>query len=162
VGLAVDAGLEVRRGVVVDDELRTSDPYIHAIGDCAEHDGVVQGLAGPALEQADVLASVLGGRGGRYSGTRALTRLTLASATSPLDLAAFGDPTPRPGDDVVQLADATRGAYRKVVVRGDRLVGGVLLGDLASVGALARAWEGDEALPDSLPLLHLLTNDGGL
>jgi assimilatory nitrate reductase electron transfer subunit len=162
VGLAVDAGLEVRRGVVVDDELRTSDPYIHAIGDCAEHDGVVQGLAGPALEQADLLASVLGGRGGRYSGTRALTRLTLASATSPLDLAAFGDPTPRPGDDVVQLADATRGAYRKVVVRGDRLVGGVLLGDLASVGALARAWEGDEALPDSLPLLHLLTNDGGL
>ena len=168
VGLAVDAGLEVRRGVVVDDELRTSDPYIHAIGDCAEHDGVVQGLAGPALEQADVLASVLNasvpgtGTIARYTGTRALTRLTLASSTSPLDLAAFGDPTPRPGDDVVQLADATRGAYRKVVVRGDRLVGGVLLGDLASVGALARAWEGDEALPDSLPLLHLLTNDGGL
>ncbi|MER6612377.1 NAD(P)/FAD-dependent oxidoreductase [Streptomyces xantholiticus] len=162
VGLAVDAGLEVRKGIVVDDELRTSDPYIHAIGDCAEHDGVVHGLAGPALEQADVLASVLNGDGARYSGTRALTRLTLASSTSPLDLAAFGDPTPRPGDDVVQLADATRGAYRKVVVRGDRLVGGVLLGDLASVGALARAWEGDEALPDSLPLLHLLTNDGGL
>ncbi|MGW7288983.1 NAD(P)/FAD-dependent oxidoreductase [Streptomyces sp. NPDC054847] len=162
VGLAVDAGLEVRRGIVVDDELRTSDPYIHAIGDCAEHDGVVHGLAGPALEQADVLAGVLRAEGARYTGTRALTRLTLASTTSPFDLAAFGDPTPRPGDDVVQLADATRGAYRKVVVRGDRLVGGVLLGDLASVGALARAWEGDEALPDSLPLLHLLTDDGGL
>ncbi|MDQ1010912.1 assimilatory nitrate reductase electron transfer subunit [Streptomyces sp. V4I23] len=163
VGLAADAGLTVRRGIVVDDELRTSDPYIHAIGDCAEHNGVVHGLAGPALEQADVLASVLrSGATARYTGTRALTRLTLASATSPLDLAAFGDPTPRPGDDVVQLADATRGAYRKVVVRGDRLVGGVLLGDLASVGALARAWEGDEALPDSVPLLHLLTNDGGL
>lgn len=162
VGLAVEAGLEVRRGIVVDDQLRTSDPYIHAIGDCAEHGGVVHGLAGPALEQADVLASVLRAEGARYTGTRALTRLTLASATSPFDLAAFGDPTPRPGDDVVQLADATRGAYRKVVVRGDRLVGGVLLGDLASVGALARAWEGDEALPDSLPLLHLLTDDGGL
>ncbi|MGW1137693.1 NAD(P)/FAD-dependent oxidoreductase [Streptomyces zhihengii] len=169
VGLAADAGLEVRRGVVVDDELRTSDPYIHAIGDCAEHDGVVHGLAGPALEQADVLASVLKAEEApRYTGFRALTRLTLTSApaadpsAAPLDLAAFGDPTPRPGDDVVQLADATRGAYRKVVVRGDRLVGGVLLGDLASVGALARAWEGDEALPDSVPLLHLLTNDGGL
>lgn len=167
VGLAVDAGLEVRRGVVVDDELRTSDPYIHAIGDCAEHNGVVHGLAGPALDQADVLASVLHSGAARYTGTRALTRLTLtgpdrAPSGGPLDLAAFGDPTPLPGDDVVQLADATRGAYRKVVVRGDRLVGGVLLGDLASVGALARAWEGDEALPDSLPLLHLLTDDGGL
>lgn len=179
VTLALDAGLEVRKGIVVDDELRTSDPYIHAIGDCAEHAGIVQGLAGPALEQADVLASVLTGTAARYTGTRALTRLTLTgpavpaaataaitgaggTAAGPLDLAAFGDPTPRPGDDVIQLADATRGAYRKVVVRGDRLVGGVLLGDLAAVGALARAWEGDEALPDSVPLLHLLTNDGGL
>lgn len=166
VTLALDAGLDVRKGIVVDDELRTSDPRIHAIGDCAEHAGVVQGLAGPALEQADVLASVLTGTASRYTGTRALTRLTLTgegpASAGPLDLAAFGDPTPRPGDDVVQLADATRGAYRKVVVRGDRLVGGVLLGDLAAVGALARAWEGDEALPDSVPLLHLLTNDGGL
>ncbi|MGW3625664.1 NAD(P)/FAD-dependent oxidoreductase [Streptomyces sp. NPDC000880] len=153
-GLARDAGLEVRHGIVVDDELRTSDPYIHAIGDCAEHAGVVHGLAGPALEQADVLASVLTGVAARYTGTRALTRLTL-SGPGPLDLAAFGDPTPRPGDDVVQLADATRGAYRKVVVRGDRLVGGVLLGDLRTVGELARTWEGDEPLP-STPLFHLL------
>ncbi|WP_406305143.1 FAD-dependent oxidoreductase [Streptomyces sp. NBC_00885] len=159
--LAQDAGLDVGKGILVDDELRTSDPYIHAIGDCAEHEGRVYGLAGPALEQADVLACLLTGKTARYTGTRALTRLTL-SGPGALDLAAFGDPTPRPGDDVVQLADATRGAYRKVVVRGDRLVGGVLLGDLAAVGALARAWEGDEALPETVPLLHLLTNDGGL
>jgi assimilatory nitrate reductase electron transfer subunit len=100
--------------------------------------------------------------GPRYTGSRALTRLTLnaASAANPLDLAAFGETTPAPGDDVVHLTDATRNAYRKVVVRGDRLVGGILLGDLGSVGALARTWEGDEPLP-SAPLLHLLTNDGG-
>ncbi|MFK4189432.1 NAD(P)/FAD-dependent oxidoreductase [Streptomyces sparsogenes] len=188
VGLARAAGLEVKRGVVVDDELRTSDPRVFAIGDCAEHDGVLYGLAGPAQDQADVLARVLSptfsrfvgnraaGRNGwarpghraahgdeagpRYTGSRTLTRLTLASAAAPLDLAAFGETTPAPGDDVVHLADATRNAYRKVVVRGDRLVGGILLGDLGSVGALARTWEGDEPLP-SAPLLHLLTNDGG-
>ncbi|MEU9864016.1 FAD-dependent oxidoreductase [Streptomyces sp. NPDC047971] len=174
VGLARDAGLDVRRGIVVDDELRTSDPYVHAIGDCAEHDGRVYGLAGPALEQADALAELLlsetsGDRAATtvpearprpaYTGTRALTRLTLGGPEA-LDLAAFGEATPLPGDDVVQLTDATRRAYRKVVVRGDRLVGGVLLGDLAAVGALARAWEGDEALPPA-PLLHLLTHDGG-
>ncbi|MFE7805167.1 NAD(P)/FAD-dependent oxidoreductase [Streptomyces sp. NPDC057430] len=183
-GLARDAGLDVRTGVVVDDELRTSDPYIHAIGDCAEHVGRVYGLAGPALEQADALADLLGsetaeagvptGAGApadagapaepvaprpAYTGTRTLTRLTLGGPEA-LDLAAFGEATPLPGDDVVQLTDATRRAYRKVVVRGDRLVGGVLLGDLAAVGTLARAWEGDEALPDA-PLLHLLTHDGG-
>ncbi|MFJ9826230.1 NAD(P)/FAD-dependent oxidoreductase [Streptomyces sp. NPDC101160] len=159
VALAREAGLDVRTGVVVDDALRTSDPYIHAIGDCAEHAGRVYGLAGPALDQADVLAEVLLGDAPRYTGTRALTRLTLGGP-HPLDLAAFGETTPAPGDHVVQLTDATRSAYRKVVVRGDRLVGGVLLGDLGAVGTLARAWEGDEALPDA-PLLHLLTHDGG-
>ncbi|MDQ1070725.1 NAD(P)/FAD-dependent oxidoreductase [Streptomyces canus] len=162
VGLAQTAGLQVRKGVVVDDELRTSDPYIHAIGDCAQHDGNVYGLATPALEQADVLAELLAGRvNARYTGTRSLTRLTLPGQTA-FDLAAFGETEALPGDDVVQLADATRGTYRKVVVRDDRLVGGVLVGELGTVGALARAWEGAEPLPsDGGPLLHLLTNDGG-
>jgi assimilatory nitrate reductase electron transfer subunit len=163
VGLAQEAGLEVGRGVLVDDELRTSDPHIRAVGDCAQHAGRVYGLAAPALEQAGALAELLAGSGtARYTGTRSLTRLTLTGPDSPFDLAAFGETDPRPGDDVVQLADATRGTYRKVVVRDDRLVGGVLVGELGTVGALARAWEGAEPLPsDGGPLLHLLTNDGG-
>ncbi|MGW2550363.1 NAD(P)/FAD-dependent oxidoreductase [Streptomyces sp. NPDC001635] len=165
VGLAREAGLAVDSGVLVDDELRTSDPDIRAIGDCAQHAGTVYGLAAPALEQAGVLAELLAGGAGdrtrRYSGTRSLTRLTLAGRDV-LDLAAFGEPDPRPGDDVVRLADATRGTYRRVVVRKDRLVGGVLVGDLGTVGDLARAWEGAEPLPTGgAPLLHLLTNDGG-
>ncbi|WP_405537784.1 FAD-dependent oxidoreductase [Streptomyces sp. NBC_00075] len=182
VGLARDAGLAVHKGILVDDELRTSDPHIRALGDCAQHQGTVYGLATPALEQAEVLAELIahegnegGDSGARYTGTRALTRLTLTDFTAetgdtgnnggvgnPFDLAAFGETTPRPGDDVIQLADATRGTYRKVVVRDDRLVGGVLVGELGTVGALARAWEGAEPLPtDGGPLLHLLTNDGG-
>ncbi|MDX6331143.1 MAG: assimilatory nitrate reductase electron transfer subunit [Streptomycetaceae bacterium] len=194
VGLAQAAGLDVAKGIVVDDELRTSDPDIYAIGDCAQHAGVLYGLAGPAREQADVLARILAagapaaglspspplpeitgapppwpprssnaGRAelSRYTGTRTLTRLTL-NGPGPLDIAAFGDPVPAPGDDVLRLADATKGAYRKVVMRGDRLVGGILLGDLTAVGTLARTWEGDEPLPSGpTPLLHLLTNDGG-
>ncbi|MFH8792714.1 NAD(P)/FAD-dependent oxidoreductase [Streptomyces sp. NPDC017941] len=164
-GLARAAGLEVRRGVVVDDRLRTSDPHVYAVGDCAEHAGLTRCLAAPALDQADALAAALTSpeTARPYSGTRSLTRLTLPHGEHPLDLAAFGDPETRPDDDVVRLTDATRGTYRKVVVRDDRLVGGVLLGELASVGALARAWESDEPLADDgSPLLHLLTHDGGL
>ncbi|WP_411091794.1 NAD(P)/FAD-dependent oxidoreductase [Streptomyces sp. 049-1] len=177
VGLAQEAGLDVGKGVLVDDELRTSDPHIRAVGDCAQHDGRVYGLAAPALEQAGALAELLAGNGtARYTGTRSLTRLTLTGPQSPFggpdsplggpdgsfDLVAFGETDPLPGDDVVQLADATRGTYRKVVVRDDRLVGGVLVGELGTVGALARAWEGAEPLPsDGGPLLHLLTHDGG-
>ncbi|MGW9027207.1 NAD(P)/FAD-dependent oxidoreductase [Streptomyces sp. NPDC055722] len=167
VGLAQEVGLAVRKGILVDDELRTSDPHIRAIGDCAEHAGTVYGLAAPALEQADVLAGLIasgtglpGGPAARYTGTRALTRLTL-SGPAVLDLAAFGETDPGPGDDTVQLADAVSGTYRKVVVRDGRLVGGVLVGALGTVGALARAWEEAEPLPADAPLLHLLTNDGG-
>ncbi|MEU4032744.1 NAD(P)/FAD-dependent oxidoreductase [Streptomyces collinus] len=161
-GLAEQAGLAVHKGVLVDDELRTSDPHVHAIGDCAQHAGTLYGLAAPALEQADALARLLtGDTNARYTGTRSLTRLTLTGPGSPFDLAAFGEPEGRPGDDVVQLTDATRGTYRKVVVRDDRLVGGVLVGELGTVGALARAWEGAEPLPADGPLLHLLTHDGG-
>ncbi|MDT0266888.1 FAD-dependent oxidoreductase [Streptomyces sp. DSM 44915] len=183
VGLAREAGLALGElgGIAVDDRLTTSDPAVHALGDCAEHGGLLYGLAGPAQDQADVLASVLTGGRDRYTGTRALTRLTLsaaprptgpasaagtppaetAAAGRPLDVAAFGAPVAEPGDDEVRLTDATRGAYRKLVVRGDRLRGGILVGDLDGVGALARAWSGDEPLPDT-PLLHLLTHDGGL
>ncbi|MFG3548312.1 NAD(P)/FAD-dependent oxidoreductase [Streptomyces sp. NPDC047725] len=163
VGLARRAGLDVGTGVLVDGELRTSDPHIRAVGDCAEHAGRVYGLAAPALEQAGTLAALLAGSGtARYTGTRSLTRLTLTGPGRPFDLAAFGETDPRPGDHVVRLADATRGTYRKVVVRDDRLVGGVLVGELGTVGALARAWEGAEPLPsDGGPPLHLLTNDGG-
>ncbi|GHF72718.1 NAD(P)/FAD-dependent oxidoreductase [Streptomyces thermodiastaticus] len=210
--LAEKAGLAVRQGIVVDDELRTGDPHIHAVGDCAEHDGTVYGLAVPALDQAGVLAQLLSGtRTTGYTGTRSLTRLTLtastpapapggpaavtepatatvtapgtpaattepATATEPaptptgtaapspaaLDVAAFGETVPLPGDDVVRLADATRGTYRKVVVRGDRLVGGVLVGELGTVGTLAGAWESAEPLPaEGGGLLHLLTTVGG-
>ncbi|WP_328871204.1 FAD-dependent oxidoreductase [Streptomyces sp. NBC_00287] len=161
-GLAKEAGLAVHKGILVDDELRTSDPHIRAIGDCAQHNGTLYGLATPALEQAEALAeSIAGDAGVRYTGTRSLTRLTLNGNTA-FDLAAFGETEALPGDDVVQLTDATRGTYRKVVVRDDRVVGGVLVGELGTVGALARAWEGAEPLPaDGAPLLHLLTNDGG-
>ncbi|MGP3638492.1 NAD(P)/FAD-dependent oxidoreductase, partial [Streptomyces sp. 24-1644] len=95
-GLALAAGLDVRKGIVVDDELRTSDPYIHAVGDCAEHRSTVYGLAGAALEQADVLAEVLAGRPARYTGTRALTRLTLRSPAPALAAALPAAPAAAP------------------------------------------------------------------
>lgn len=37
--LAVAAGLAVNRGIVTDSQLRTSDPHIYAVGDCAEING---------------------------------------------------------------------------------------------------------------------------
>ncbi|WP_326764140.1 FAD-dependent oxidoreductase [Streptomyces sp. NBC_01591] len=153
-GLAGAAGLTVRSGVVVDDRLAASAPGVYAIGDCAEHRGTVHGLAGPAWEQADLLAARLAGadEDARYTGSRPMTRLTAGS----LEYAAFGEVgEDAPGTDVLRLVDPTRGSYKKLVLRGDRLVGGILLGDLSAVGDLTRAYERDDPLPENP--LDLLT-----
>ncbi|MEU9040972.1 MULTISPECIES: FAD-dependent oxidoreductase [unclassified Kitasatospora] len=152
--LAHAAGLPVATGVLVDDGLAVA-PDVYAIGDCAEHRGTVHGLAGPAWEQADVLARRLSGAepDARYPGTRPRARLS----TGGLEYAAFGtvDETLDPGLDVLRLTDATRGSYKKLVLRGDRLVGAILLGDLATVDALAGAFADSGELAGHP--LHLLT-----
>ncbi|MQS11238.1 NAD(P)/FAD-dependent oxidoreductase [Streptomyces kaniharaensis] len=153
--LAHVAGLPVGTGVLVDDGLATAAPHVYAIGDCAEHRGTVHGLAGPAWDQADVLARRLSGADpdATYSGTRPRARLS----TGDLEYAAFGavDETLDPGLDVLRITDATRGSYKKLVLRGDRLVGAILLGDLATVDALAGAFAEGGALAGHP--LHLLT-----
>ncbi|MET8539787.1 FAD-dependent oxidoreductase, partial [Kitasatospora sp. NPDC004799] len=152
--LAHAAGLPVTTGVPVDDGLGVA-PHVHAIGDCAEHRGTVHGLAGPAWEQADVLARRLSGAepDARYPGTGPRARLS----TGGLEYAAFGavDETRDQGLHVLRLTDATRGSYKKLVLRGDRLVGAILLGDLATVDALAGAFADGGALAGHP--LHLLT-----
>lgn len=162
-GLAHAAGLDVGVGIVVDDALAASAPHVHAIGDCTQHRGAVHGLSGPAWEQADVLAARLSGADpdAVYTGSRPLARLS----AGPLEYAAFGavheddeDQGADPELDVLRLTDATRGSYKKLVLRGDRLVGAILVGDLATVGDLTRAYERDDPQPDQP--LHLLTSYG--
>ncbi|MEV6978243.1 FAD-dependent oxidoreductase [Kitasatospora sp. NPDC093806] len=154
--LAHAAGLPVGTGVLVDDRLAAGAPHVHAIGDCAEHRGAVHGLAIPAWDQADVLALRLSGADpqARYTGSRPPARLS----TGGLEYAAFGavDETLDEGLDVLRLTDATRGSYKKLVLRGDRLVGAILLGDLAGLDALAEAWSRDDPLTGHP--LHLLTS----
>ncbi|MFF2761725.1 FAD-dependent oxidoreductase, partial [Streptomyces albidoflavus] len=151
-GLAHSAGLPVGRGIQVDDTLACA-PGTYAIGDCAEHRGTVHGLAAPAWDQADLLARRLSGADpdARWTGTRTLARLT----AGPLEYAAFGVGEAPADADVLCLGDATRGTYRRLVLRGDRLLGGALVGDLATAGTLSRAWlEGRPVGPDPLSLLR--------
>ncbi|MGW7412039.1 NAD(P)/FAD-dependent oxidoreductase [Streptomyces sp. NPDC054863] len=160
-GLARAAGIDVRRGVVVDDTLATSAPHVYAIGDCTEHRGAVHGVTGPAWAQADVLAARLSGAvpDALYTGAHSGSRLTAGT----LEIAAFGEVADTDGD-ALRLADGTRGAYgsyKKLVMRGDRLVGAILVGDLAAVGELTRTYERGEPLP-SRPLDLLTPIEGAL
>ncbi|GGX64819.1 FAD-dependent oxidoreductase [Streptomyces hiroshimensis] len=149
--LARAAGLRVGRGIVVDDHMRTSDPRIHALGDCAEHAGQVSGLIAPAWEQAETLAEALTGGDRPYTTTRTVTRLKARG----VDLAVIGDGNhDLPDAEVVTLADPARGQYARLALQDERIVGAILLGFPASVAAVSRLYDAGAPTPvDRLALL---------
>ncbi|WP_326955830.1 FAD-dependent oxidoreductase [Amycolatopsis sp. NBC_01286] len=147
--LAEDAGLDVDRGVVVDDVLRTSDGRIHALGDCARHPGAPAGLIQPAWEQAEVLADVLTGTNAaaRYRGTTAVTRLKARD----IDLAALGETQVEATDDdaeVLTFTDPAGGRYGKLVVRENRVTGAILLGLPDAAASITQYHDRGTPLPD--------------
>ncbi|MER5623163.1 FAD-dependent oxidoreductase [Streptosporangium sp. NPDC002544] len=145
-GLAREAGLEVARGIVVDDEMRTDDPSIFAIGECAEHRGRVYGLVAPAWEQAAVVADIVTGadKAARYRGSRLVTRLKARS----VELAAMGETHLTEDDaEVVRFSHRAAGTYRKLVIRDGRLVGVILLGETSAVGNLTQLFDRGGPLP---------------
>jgi ferredoxin-nitrate reductase len=125
ISLAKEAGLEIRRGILVDDELRTSAPGVWAVGECAEHRGTVYGLWAPLAEQARAAgASVLGEPAG-FAGATVATTLKIAGVE------LFVGGAKEPGDDgeEVVLSDTRRSIYRKLVVEGDRLTGAIVVNE---------------------------------
>ncbi|MFD4670782.1 FAD-dependent oxidoreductase [Lentzea sp. NPDC058450] len=153
--LAVKAGLTVDRGIVVDDALRTSDPRVHAIGDCAQHPGTVSGLVQPAWDQAAVLADRLTGANpaARYTGTSVVTRLKARD----VDLAALGDvhtDVDCPDSEVLCFQEPSRGRYAKLVLRDDRVAGAIVLGAPDAAATITQLYDrGIPAPTDRLALL---------
>ncbi|AVO46780.1 NAD(P)/FAD-dependent oxidoreductase [Phreatobacter cathodiphilus] len=123
--LAREAGLATGRGVLVDDRLATSDPAIHAIGECAEHRGICYGLVEPALQQAAALARNLSGRPATYEGTVLATNLKVSG----IPVFSAGDFEGGPGAETVIWRDPALGTYRKLVLRGGALAGALLYGE---------------------------------
>ena len=125
VELAHGAGLNVDRGIVVDDSLRTSRPDIFAIGECAEHRGVCYGLVEPAYEQARVLAAHLAGENAQYPGSVLATNLKVSG----VNVFSAGDFIGAPGTEQLFFSDVGLGIYKKLVIAKGCLVGAVLFGD---------------------------------
>src|SRR3954470_24422950 len=126
--LAREAGLEVKRGIVVDDHLRTSDANIFAVGECVEHRGQCYGLVAPLYEMAKTLAAVLAGEAvSGYAGSATSTKLKVTG----VDLFSAGDFSEGDEKDEIVLRDPSRGVYKRIVLRDNRVVGAVLYGDTA-------------------------------
>lgn len=124
--LAKEAGLEVKRGLLVDDFLRTSDDNIYAVGECVEHRGQCYGLVAPLYEMAKTLAAKLaGGEAQGYAGSATSTKLKVTG----VDLFSAGDFSEGDENDEIVLRDPARGVYKRVVLRENRIIGAVLYGD---------------------------------
>jgi nitrite reductase (NADH) large subunit len=157
--VAVRSGLEVERGIVVDDQLRTDDPDVYAIGECAQHRGSVYGLVQPAWEHARVLADVLTGTDptSEYHGSRTATKLKVAG----VDVATMGVNTPeRDDDEFLVISEPKRGVHLSVVIRDDTLVGATLLGDTRKVAYLTQAFDRGAPLPEERIRLLVDLSDG--
>jgi nitrite reductase (NADH) large subunit len=128
IGLARAAGLEVGRGIVVDDHLETSTAGVHAIGECAEHRGCCYGLVEPAYEQARLLARRLAGERASYPGSVLATNLKVSG----VNVFSAGDFLAATGEaEEIVFSDPAVGVYKNLIIAHDRLVGAVLFGDTA-------------------------------
>ena len=118
-------GIRCEQGIVVDDNLQTSDPAIYSVGECVQHRGELFGLVAPVYEQAKICARRLADMPGEYR--------TLSSATmlkvSGIELFSAGDIDGGAGCQQQVLVDHALGIYRKLVIKNDRLVGAILYGD---------------------------------
>jgi nitrite reductase (NADH) large subunit len=129
IDLARAAKLEINRGILVGDDMRTSAPDVYAVGECIEHNGQVFGLVAPIWEQAKVCGARLAGdEEAAYVPPPVFTSLKITGIDvfSAGALAAADE-----ADDEITLHDAKRGVYKKVVLRDKRIVGSVLYGSVA-------------------------------
>jgi nitrite reductase (NADH) large subunit len=135
--LARSCGLAVgsRGGVVVDNQLRTSDSAIFAIGEVALYGGMIYGLIAPGYEMAEIAASQIVERDREFNGADMSTKLKLMG----VDVASFGNPF---ADEKtargIAFEDPFAGIYKKLFfsLDGTRLLGGILVGDASDYGTL--------------------------
>jgi len=120
------AGLQVNRGIVVDEYLRTSDPDVYAVGECTELNGELFGLVAPIWEQGKVLAAHLTGNTAKgFESTTTAAKLKIMG----VDVFSAGSCEEGEGTETVRYEDAALGVYKKIVLRDNRLQGVMLVGD---------------------------------
>lgn len=126
--IAKEAGIAVNRGIVVDAGMRSNDPDIFALGECAEVNGMVYGLVAPLYEMARVTASQLAGdEAAAFVHSDTPTKLKVTG----IELFSLGDFADGDDRQEIVLRDASAGVYKRLVLKDDRIIGTVLYGETA-------------------------------
>ncbi|MEI6713191.1 MAG: nitrite reductase large subunit NirB [Verrucomicrobiota bacterium] len=155
------SGLEVgqRGGIVVNEHLHTTDPFIFAIGECALYKGMIYGLIAPGYEMAEVVASNLTGAKKEFTGFDMSTKLKLIG----VDVASFGDPfVPSNQAQIIIYEDTNKGIYKRINISkdGKALLGGILIGDAEQYNVLLQTCKNRVVLPEHPEDLILGTRGG--
>jgi nitrite reductase (NADH) large subunit len=162
-GLARQCGLAIgeRGGIVIDNQCRTSDPHIYAIGECALWDKKIFGLVAPGYDMARVAAAHIAAipQAPEFLGADMSTKLKLMG----VDVASLGDAhggTPNALNYV--FTDEAAGIYKKLVVSPDKkyLLGAILVGEANDYGTLLQMTLNPLPLPDHPEDLILPAREG--
>lgn len=144
--LAKTAGLEVKRGIVVDDRLQTSAPNVFAVGECAEHRGMVYGIVAPIHDQTQVAAdAILGEPQAMYPGSILSAKLKIMG----VDLVSIGSAE----GSGATVENREERSYRKLIVENGKLTGAVLMGDIKGHELLLDKVKNSFEVEDPLALL---------
>ncbi|MBO1221118.1 nitrite reductase large subunit NirB [Staphylococcus nepalensis] len=159
--VAQSCGLEVNRGIVVNDFMRTSDESIYAVGECAEHRGQTYGLVAPLYEQGRVLADYLTHMPTEgYQGSTTFTSLKVSGC----DLYSAGQIREDAEVKGIEIFDSVNKHYKKVFLKGDNIVGAVLYGDIEDGSRFFNMMKKKEETQDytMVSLLHKGSESSGL
>ncbi len=146
--VAKDSGLTVNKGIVCNDQMQTSDPSIFALGECVEHRSKLYGLVEPIWEQARTMADIISGFNPQaaYVGSKTGTKLKVMG----VDLVSLGEKDAKdPADEVVVYREPNRGIYKKLVIRNNKILGAILLGDTDAADALIQMFNNEQIVPEN-------------
>lgn len=156
--LAKGCGLQTgpRGGIVINDQLQTSDDSIFAIGECAVHKDFVYGLVAPGYEMAEVLSANLcktkgdASKSGKklFSGFDMSTKLKLIGC----DVGSFGDAfISTDKTRTILFEDKLNGIYKRLNLTADgkHLLGGILVGEASQYNMLMQLYKNKMQLPSN-------------
>ena len=158
--LGAESGIPVNRGIIVNDYMQTEIPHIYAVGECAEHRGIAYGLVAPPYEQAKVLAKHMCGIETKpYEGSVLSTQLKVSG----VEVFSAGDFNESEEKKAIKVFDEQDGIYKKIVLRGNQIVGAVLFGDSSEGNRLFSMIqkEADISETSKISILQPLSQEAG-
>lgn len=150
--MANEAGIKVRKGIVTDQFLTTSNPDIYAAGDVAEVVNVISGrhilsATWPAaVEQGSIAACNMTGSKTVYEGYLTMNSVEIAG----VPVVSAGDIFGNDGDEIFITRDGNR--YKRLVVRDNIIRGLLFMGEIRQAGVLVNNIMHHTKIEDHLPL----------